>query len=219
MRPCAQQLASKLSFCRGVHKGNLASVSSRQPTFQGVALRPLRRRDAKVLQRLLVQDRAWLSPWEATTPGIRYPVNARSLVSNLLHQVREGTGAAFVVEYEGAVAGQLNVANILHGSVSSGTIGYWIAKEFAGQGIMPKAVALAIDYLFDEVGLHRVEIDIRPENAASLRIVEKLGLRREGLKERFIHIDGGWRDHLVFAITSEERKGSMLGRLDNTQAQ
>lgn len=192
---------------------------SQQPTFRGVTLRPLRRRDAKTLQSLLVSDRTWLSPWEATTPGIRYPVDARSLVSNLLHQVRHGTGLAFIVEYEGAIAGQLNVANILHGSVSSGTIGYWIARQYAGQGIMPIAVALAIDYLFDELQLHRVEIDIRPENEASLRIVQKLGLRQEGLKERFIHIDGAWRDHLVFGITNEERKGSMLGRLDNTQSQ
>ena len=84
---------------------------------------------------------------------------------------------------------------------------------------MPIAVALTIDYLFDELGLHRVEIDIRPENEASLRVVEKLKLREEGLKERFIHIDGQWRDHRVFAITSEERKGSMLGRLDNTHDQ
>ena len=192
---------------------------SQQPTFRGVRLRPLRRRDAKTLQSLLVEDRAWLSPWEATTPGIRYPVDARSLVSNLLHQARHGTGLAFIVEYEGAIAGQLNVANILHGSVSSGTIGYWIAKRYAGQGIMPIAVALAIDYLFDELHLHRVEIDIRPENEASLRIVQKLGLRQEGLKERFIHIDGAWRDHLVFGITQEERKGSMLGRLENTHSQ
>ena len=192
---------------------------SQQPTFRGVTLRPLRRRDAKTLQSLLVSDRSWLSPWEATTPGIRYPVDARSLVSNLLHQARHGTGLAFIVEYEGAIAGQLNVANILHGSVSSGTIGYWIAKRYAGQGIMPIAVALAIDHLFDELHLHRVEIDIRPENEASLRIVQKLGLRQEGLKERFIHIDGAWRDHLVFGITQEERKGSMLGRLENTHSQ
>ena len=81
------------------------------------------------------------------------------------------------------------------------------------------ADALAIDYLFNEAGLHRVEIDIRPENAASLRVVEKLGLRHEGTKVRFIHIDGAFRDHHIFAITKEEVSGSMLKRLANTQAQ
>jgi [ribosomal protein S5]-alanine N-acetyltransferase len=99
------------------------------------------------------------------------------------------------------------------------TIGYWIGKDFAGRNATPIAVALAIDHLFEQLGLHRVEIDIRPENAPSLRVVEKLGLRKEGLKERYIHIDGAWRDHLVFAITKEEVQGSMLGRLSNTLEQ
>ena len=184
--------------------------------FDLVELRQLKKSDARKLQGLLVKDRAWLSPWEATTPGIRYPVDARDLIRNLLYQQRKGTGLAFIIEVDGALAGQINVANILFGSVSSATVGYWIGKDFAGRGAMPIAVALTIDYLFDELGLHRVEIDVRPENDASLRVVEKLKLREEGLKERFIHIDGQWRDHRVFAITSEERKGSMLGRLENT---
>ncbi len=166
-----------------------------------------------MLNRLLHEDREWLEPWEATTPGIRRALDVKWLVRSLINQSKEGFGIAFVVEYQRQVVGQLNVANILHGSVSSGTIGYWIAKEFAGRNITPTAVALAIDHLFSEVGLHRVEIDIRPENTASLRVVQKLGLRHEGTKLRYIHIDGAWRDHHVFAITQEELPGSMLRRL------
>jgi ribosomal-protein-alanine N-acetyltransferase len=209
-------LSAQLLLLVAIHRGNLASVRDGALKFDLVELRQLKKSDARRLQALLIKDRAWLSPWEATTPGIRYPVDARDLVRNLLYQQRKGTGLAFIIEVDGALAGQINVANILYGSVSSATVGYWIGKDFAGRGAMPIAVALTIDYLFDELGLHRVEIDIRPENEASLRVVEKLKLREEGLKERFIHIDGQWRDHRVFAITSEERKGSMLGRLDNT---
>ncbi len=209
-------MSAQLLLLVAIHRGNLASVRDGALKFDLVDLRQLKKSDARRLQALLIKDRAWLSPWEATTPGIRYPVDARDLVRNLLYQQRKGTGLAFIIEVDGALAGQINVANILYGSVSSATVGYWIGKDFAGRGAMPIAVALTIDYLFDELGLHRVEIDIRPENEASLRVVEKLKLREEGLKERFIHIDGQWRDHRVFAITSEERKGSMLGRLDNT---
>ena len=194
-------------------------MTNRTLKFGSIELRQLKKRDARKLQALLVKDRTWLSPWEATTPGIRYPVDARDLISNLLYQQRKGSGLAFVLEIDGKFAGQINAANILHGSVSSASVGYWIGKEFAGRGAMPIAVALTIDYLFDEQNLHRVQIDIRPENGASLRVVEKLGLREEGLKERFIHIDGQWRDHRTFAVTSEERKGSMLGRLENTHSQ
>ena len=184
-----------------------------------VSLRPLRRSDARWLQQTLMRDRAWLGRWEATLPGHHLPVDARGLISALLQQQRKGNGLAFVIEFDRRPVGQLNVANILRGSVSSATIGYWIASEFAGKGIMPVAVALCIDHMFDQEGLHRIEIDIRPENEASLRVVEKLKLRQEGLKERFIHIDGAWRDHMVFAVTAEERVGSMLGRLENTRTQ
>jgi len=202
------------------HRGNLASVvENAHIRFGGVSLRPLQMRDVRPLRKLLLKDRDWLRPWEATTPGIRYPLDVRQLVKALISQSKKEIGLAWVVLVDDEIAGQLNVANILHGSVGSATMGYWISRDFAGRNAIPIACALGIDYLFEQVGLHRVEIDIRPENAASLRVVEKLGMRREGLKERFIHIDGAWRDHLIFAITKEELAGSMLGRLSNTLKQ
>jgi [ribosomal protein S5]-alanine N-acetyltransferase len=195
-------------------------VNPIRPIAHGlVALRPVGRRDYWRLQYLLTADRDWLEPWEATTPGLRTVVNAGWMISSLKSQARRGTGLGFVILHDNVVVGQLNVANIQYGSVSSATIGYWIARSAAGKNITPTALALAIDYLMDDVGLHRVEIDIRPENLPSLRVVEKLSLRLEGIKERFIHIDGAWRDHKVFAITSEEKKGSMLDRLANTRSQ
>lgn len=188
-------------------------------THGDITLRALTKRDFRVLRKLLIADREWLVPWEATTPGIRYPLDVRWMIRSLITQTHSGNGLALVMEYEGEVVGQLNVANILYGSVSSATIGYWITKSAAGRSIVPVSVAIAIDYLFGDLGLHRVEIDIRPENTASLRVVEKLGLRQEGTKERFIHIDGQWRDHHIFAITTEELTGSLLSRVQNTGGQ
>jgi ribosomal-protein-alanine N-acetyltransferase len=115
------------------------------------------------------------------------------------------------------MVGQLNVANILHGSVSSCVIGYWVIPEVAGKGITPTAVALVMDYVFNFVGLHRVEIDIRPDNKASIRVVEKLGLRLEGVKKNYIHINGDWRDHNVYALTAEEVPDGVLNRWLKTQ--
>ena len=77
-------------------------------------------------------------------------------------------------------------------------------QVIAGRGVAPTAVALATDSLMQEIGLHRVEINIVPENSKSLRVVEKLGFRHEGLKQRYIHINGAWRDHYVFALTRED---------------
>ena len=126
----------------------------------------------------------------------------------------------FVITYGGTFAGQVNVSNVVLGVLRSASIGYWIDARFAGRGIVPTAVALAIDHCFSgAVGLHRVEINIRPENTASLRVVEKLGLRREGYYERYLDIDNGWRDHIAFAVTVEEVRGqSMLSRLASMPA-
>jgi ribosomal-protein-alanine N-acetyltransferase len=79
---------------------------------------------------------------------------------------------------------------------------------------------MVIDHCFAAVGLHRIEIAVRPENTASLRVVQKLGLRQEGEAPRYLHIDGGWRDHLLFGITVEEVPGTLLARaLESHQSQ
>jgi [ribosomal protein S5]-alanine N-acetyltransferase len=177
-----------------------------------VTLRLLRVRDAKALERLILGNREWLRPWEATNPFGPNSFDIKAMTKGLVRQLDSQTGLPFVIEHQGQTVGQLNVANILYGSVSNAVIGYWVVPEVAGKGITPTAVALATDYLFNVVGLHRVEIDIRPENVASLRVVEKLGFRYEGLKERYIHINGAWRDHYVFALTHEEVIGGVLNR-------
>jgi [ribosomal protein S5]-alanine N-acetyltransferase len=181
-------------------------------THGDVTLRLLRVRDAKTLERLILGNREWLRPWEATNPFGPNSFDIKAMTKGLVRQLDNQTGLPFVIEFRGEVVGQLNVANILYGSVSNAVIGYWVSPEVAGRGVTPTAVALASDYLFSVVGLHRVEIDIRPENLASLRVVEKLGFRYEGLKERYIHINGAWRDHYVFALTHEEVIGGVLNR-------
>jgi ribosomal-protein-alanine N-acetyltransferase len=177
-----------------------------------VSIRLIRKQDKRRLESLLLGNRDWLRPWEATNPFGPNSFDIGAQIRGLLDQYRQQQGIPFVIEFDNQVVGQLNVSNILYGSVSSAILGYWIAPEFAGRNITPTAVALAIDYLLSIVGLHRVEIDIRPENKASLRIVEKLGLRYEGLKKGFIHINGDWRDHYIFAVTSEEVPGGILNR-------
>jgi ribosomal-protein-alanine N-acetyltransferase len=75
---------------------------------------------------------------------------------------------------------------------------------------MPLALAAACDHAFIALGLHRVEVNIRPENSASLRVVEKLGFRDEGMRLRYLHIAGEWRDHRSFALTTEDLGHSSL---------
>lgn len=182
-------------------------------THGDVRIRAIRPRDARHLERLLKDNRSWLSKWEATVPGQSVAPRAIDLIRGSLRLARHDQVAPFVIEHRGEIVGQLTVSGLSFGSLASGNIGYWISERFAGRGITPVAVALATDWCFTGLGIHRMEICIRPENSASLRVVRKLGLRYEGLRRRYIHIDGDWRDHFSFAVTLEEAPGGLLARL------
>jgi ribosomal-protein-alanine N-acetyltransferase len=168
-----------------------------------------------------VRDRNadWLRPWEPTPPTERSggPVTFRQMVRRLNAQARAGEALPWAVTYEDRLVGQLTVAGITRGSAQSGSAGYWVDREVAGRGITPTALAMAVDHCFFVAGLHRVEVNIRPENRASIRVVEKLGLRLEGTRSLFLHIDGDWRDHLSFAVTVEEVPRGLLRRWRETQ--
>ena len=188
-----------------------------------VRLRPPRLRDGPAWSEVRLRNEQWLARWEPSAAlawGDRHRLGAWAPLCTALRKAgRAGTMLPFVITYGGTFAGQVNVSNVVHGVLRSASVGYWIDADLAGRAIVPTAVALVIDHCFGVVGLHRIEIDIRPENAASLRVVEKLGLRREGYYERYLDIDNGWRDHLAFAVTAEEVRGqSMLSRLTSQPA-
>ena len=187
------------------------------PTLRhpSLVLRGVRIRDAKDMEKALSQHRAWLEPWEATTPLIRLaPADTKASIRGLLKAAKDGTGLPLVMISEGHLVGQLNVSQITYGSLSSANLGYWVTEPAAGQGFTTLAVGMATDYLFFEKGLHRMEVCIRPENTASLRVVAKLGFRYEGLRRRYIHINGKWADHFCFALVQEEVRGGIVKRFE-----
>jgi len=180
-----------------------------------VTLRPLAHSDRAAWREIRRRNADWLRPWDATVPpgASTRSSSYRALVRRLRRSARQGATYPFAIDVDGRFVGQLTVSNIVRGSAQFASMGYWLDQAYAGRGIMPRAVAMAIDHCFGAGGLHRVEICIRPENTNSLRVVEKLGLREIGLAPRFLHIDGAWRDHRIFAVTVEECPGGMLARL------
>lgn len=183
-------------------------------TSADVRLRPLRRSDQRTWMALRAQNAGWLEPWDATSPvPVRGPrPSFGEFVRSLGSQARSGSSLPFAVDYQGLLVGQLTVTGVIYGSLRSGSIGYWVSQHVAGRGIIPTAVALATDHCFEVLGLHRVEVNIRPENAPSLRVVAKLGFRDEGLRERYLHIGDEWCDHRSFALTTEDVPGGLLNR-------
>ena len=187
------------------------TITTRRVDGAPVILRALRSRDRGEWQALRAQNLEWLRRWEATSPErVTTKLAFRQLVRQSDREAAEGRLQPFVIETEGRLVGQMYLFGIAWGSLRSASAGYWVSESVAGQGIMPLALAAACDHAFVGLRLHRVEVNIRPENTASLRVVEKLGFRDEGLRLRYLHIDGDWCDHRSFALTIEDMGGSSV---------
>ena len=162
----------------------------------------------------------WLAPWEGRPPGSadatwaerHSPAVYTAMLRGLRREVRAGRTLPCAIHYRGLLAGQVTLGNVVRGAFDSGYVGYWVDGRLAGRGIAPTAVALLADHCFDVVGLHRIEANVRPENTASLRVVEKLGFVQEGLHRRYLHIDGAWRDHTGWALLREDVPEGVLRR-------
>ncbi|EMQ99599.1 GNAT family N-acetyltransferase [Paeniglutamicibacter gangotriensis] len=188
-----------------------------------LVLRPLRRRDKAEWMHLRRTNEQWLTPWDATLPaGTGYPAGFGAMVLAQNRSARLGQTLPWVITLpslhsrHAPIVGQLTVSSIMWGAARSGSIGYWVDVAHAGNGIAPEAVAMATDHCFTALGLHRIEINIRPENGPSLRVVQKLGFRDEGLRKDFLHINGAWADHRSFALTAPEVPDGLLLRLRDT---
>ncbi|WP_276031412.1 GNAT family N-acetyltransferase [Mycolicibacterium komossense] len=180
-------------------------------------LRPVRMRDAAQWSRIRSADRANLEPWEPSADldwAVRHSISAwPSVCSGLRAEARNGRMLPYVIEVDGQFAGQLTIGNVTHGALRSAWIGYWVHSELTGQGVATAALALGLDHSFGPVMLHRVEATVRPENAASRKVLAKAGFREEGLLRNYLDVDGAWRDHLLVALTVEEVSGSVAASL------
>lgn len=169
-----------------------------------VAVRPLARRDEAAWLTMRQANRDWLRPWEATTPpGVPGPaVTFAGFVRQERRAWKRGEAFAGVIVVGDELVGRATIGGIRWGAERGGSVGYWISESHAGRGITTRAVRLLIDYGFSQ-GLHRVEIAVRPENLASLAVVDKLNFRDEGIRRSYLFIDGDWRDHRIFARTAD----------------
>jgi len=173
-----------------------------------ITLRTLTEDDYRSWYEVRNRCRDWLVKWEPRPKGSPPPAEDRvSFAARCSIRDRErqlGTGYGFGIFVQGRFAGEVTLSSVQRGPFQSGFVGYWIDRDLAGQGYVPEAVVMTLHFAFEAITLHRVEISIIPRNRSSLRVVEKLGLRMEGVAERYLEIDGVWEDHARFAMTSEE---------------
>lgn len=212
-----------------------SSASFRWPVFLragALVLRPLQKADEAAWDDIRNRNRAWLGTWDATPPPEAAPhrYTFADMVHNQQEAARNWRALPWALTWDdgwpnsptwpggrpmrrSSLIGQVNVNGIAWGSARSATIGYWIDQRWAGRGLVPLGVALAADYCFQTLRLHRLEIDILPENGPSHRVVAKLGFSPDGGRRSVLHINGAWRDHDAFVMTAEDAPASLVDRI------
>jgi len=181
-----------------------STVSSAAHLAEGprVGIRPYTYADGPEFTTRARESRALHSPWlSPPTTDEAYATYAGPLI--------EGRARAGFLVCErgsrsgGAIAGFININNIVEGAFRCGALGYGAFAHAAGRGLMSEGMGLVTQYAFDVLKLHRLEINVQPGNTASIALARGRGFRLEGFSPDFLHIDGAWRDHERWALTAE----------------
>lgn len=171
-------------------------------------LRTLTPKDAPLLLDFDSRNRSWLAPWEPLRDEAYFtPVRAQAAIRADARSVRRGTGCRwhlFPREDKRRIVGSVSLSNVVTGVFLSAHLGYRLDGAHTGRGLMAEAVAAVIRFAFGELGLHRIEANVMPRNAASRKLLTGLGFEEEGLARRYLKIAGVWEDHLHHVLFNKE---------------
>ncbi len=179
-------------------------------TTERLLIRAPRTTEVAELRRVLRHNHAHLQPWNpAPRPG-EDPTSITEVSNLILRQRREWkTGRSFGFHLAlrsdpDRIIGRVALNGVMRGAMHGAYLGYWMDVDHQKTGLCTEGIRGVLDFAFGQAGLHRVQAAIMPRNVKSLRVIEKLGFRREGYAERYLQIAGTWEDHILFARTREE---------------
>ena len=174
-------------------------------------LRPYAASDAEALVELLARNRDFLSEYEPPRPESHYTLEGqRRLVQIDVERWEAGARYAFGIFLpSGRIAGRVALDNVVMGAWHNATLGYYVDRGLNGRGLATEAVRLICGFAFDTAGLHRIQAGVMPRNAASARVLAKVGFRHEGLAKHYLFINRRWEDHDIYALTVEDRSGEV----------
>ena len=181
----------------------------REPQLQGdgVYLRYPEMSDFPEWSKLRGESREFLAPWEPTWAADELTrAGFRRRIRRYQREIRTDAAYPFFVfrKPDNILMGGCTLSNVRRGVAQSAAIGYWIGERFARHGHMFAAIQVMIPFVFEVLGLHRLEAACIPENEPSRSLLMKAGFREEGRAVRYLQINGEWRDHILFALLEDD---------------
>lgn len=161
--------------------------------------------DANKLMQYYIKNEKHLSPYEPNRDESFYTYEVqKDILLESYKQLMNGSSFDFGIYKDEDLIGKVRISNIVYGSFKSGIIGYSIDEDYQGKGYMKEAVNLVLDYAKKELDLHRIEASVLVDNNRSKNVLLKCGFKEIGINEKYLFINGKWRDHLTFYKILEE---------------
>jgi [ribosomal protein S5]-alanine N-acetyltransferase len=164
--------------------------------------------DAGAMLDLLQRNREFFRPYEPRRPSEQWTVAAqRELLGSSAERNAQELeyGFGLFLRDGDILIGRVNLSNIVRRAFQNAYLGYFLDQSYNGRGFMTTGVSAVVDFALGPGRLHRVQAAVMPENRASIRVVEKAGFRLEGFAPHYLRINGAWRDHNLYAVTTEDR--------------
>lgn len=152
-------------------------------------------------------SKAFLSPWEPSWAADELTRSAyRRRLRRYDSEIRNDAAYPFFVfrAKDHALVGGCTLSNVRRGVCQSASLGYWVGESHARRGYTRAAVTAILPFVFETLGLHRLEAACIPDNEPSRRLLNKLGFREEGHARGYLQINGEWRDHTLFALLKDD---------------
>ena len=157
------------------------------------------------------RNRAFLAPFDPVREeGFFTPEGQRVLLEAEQAQMAADRSYRLYLslrESPGEIVGLVGLNELVRGAFQSCFLGYKLDGGLLDRGYMTEAVREAVRIAFQELGLHRIEANIMPRNAPSLRVAEKAGFYHEGLALKYLCINGVWEDHIHMVRRSDMDEG------------
>lgn len=186
-----------------------AAFAEMLPTIEGerVILRQPQMSDFSEWAALREKSHEFLAPWEPVWPADDLTRGAfRRRLKRYVEDQRSDQAYSFLIfrKADNALVGGITLSNVRRGVAQAGSIGYWMGKPYARQGLMTAALRTLIPFSFSTLRLHRLEAACITTNTASIRLLEKSGFQREGYAREYLCINGVWQDHLLYARLKDD---------------